>query len=191
MNLETTIAGDTLSFTVEVSQYPASDGWTLKYRLTPRFTTPVQAPITIEADTNPDGARYDIEEAPAITETWAAGFYTWARWVEKAGARQTLDESGQLEVKADPALTAQGYDSRSHARKVLEAIEAVIESRASSTQRELVAYTIGVRSQQFDSAETKGDLLALHARYKFKVEAEDAETLLNSGGSARRLLASG
>jgi hypothetical protein len=172
--LETIIAGDTLDFTVEVVDFPASDGWTLKYRLTPRFTTPTQTPIDLTATTNADGERYDIQVAPATTVGWKAGFYTWARWVEKAGARQTLNESGQLEVKADPALTAQGYDSRSHPRKVLEAIEAVIESRASQTQREMVAYTIGSRSQTLDAQESKAALLELHSKYKWLVANEDA-----------------
>jgi hypothetical protein len=45
------IGGDTLDFTDSVPEYPASDGWTLKYRLTPRFASPVQAPITITAST--------------------------------------------------------------------------------------------------------------------------------------------
>jgi hypothetical protein len=175
------IAGDTLDFTVEVNDFPASDGWTLKYRLTPRFTTPTQAPIDLAATTNADGERYDIEAGPATTAAWKAGAYTWARWVEKAGARQTLDESGQLEVKADPSATAQGFDSRSHPRKVLEAIEAVIESRASQTQREMVAYTIGSRSQTLDAQESKAALLELHSKYKWLVANEDAREKIAAG----------
>ena len=89
---ETLVAGDTLEFSVVVPDYPAADGWTLKYRLTPRFAAPTQAPITLTATTNINGADYDVKSAPAVTVTWAPGIYTWARWVEKSGARQTLDE---------------------------------------------------------------------------------------------------
>lgn len=166
MNLETFIAGDTLDQNVSVSDYPASDGWTLKYRLTPRFTSPTQAPITITASTNADGASYDVQASPATTAAWAAGFYTWARWVEKSGARQTLNESGTLEIKADPSATTQGYDSRTHARKVLDAIEAVIENRASLDQEN---YTINGR--QLSRTPLK-ELMRLRTVYANEVEAE-------------------
>jgi hypothetical protein len=43
------VAGDTLDMQVTVPDYPSTDGWTLKYRLTPRFSTPTQAPIDITA----------------------------------------------------------------------------------------------------------------------------------------------
>lgn len=185
---DTIIAGDTLDFVVSVPDYPASDGWTLKYRLTPRFTSPTQAPVTITAATDADGASYDVQAAPATTAAWGAGAYTWARWVEKTGARQTLSESGQLEIKADPSLTGQGFDSRSHARIVLEAIEAVIENRASSTQREMIAYTIGSRSKTFDSQDTREKLLELHSRYKWLVRNEEDKDRLASGLPNRRRL---
>lgn len=168
---EDVVAGDTLDFPVSVPDFPSTDGWTLKYRLTPRFTSPVMAPVVLTALANADGS-YQVQASPAATALWAAGFYTWARWVEKAGARQTLDESGQLQVKPDPAATVQGFDSRSHPRKVLDAIVAVLEARATRTQRELVGQTIGIRSQQFDAAETKEKLLEFKSRYQWLVQNE-------------------
>lgn len=166
MNLEQIVAGDTLDFTVSVPDYPASDGWTLKYSLTARFSTPTQSTITLTASTNDNGADYDIEVAPATTADWAAGYYTWARWVEKSGARQTLTESGTLQILADPELTAQGHDSRTHARKVLDAIEAVIENRATLDQE---SYTINGRSLNRTPI---AELLKLRTIYRNEVEAE-------------------
>ena len=43
----TSLLGDTLNFLTTVSDYPPADGWTFKIRLIPRFTSPVQSPITI------------------------------------------------------------------------------------------------------------------------------------------------
>ena len=40
MGLEKLVAGDTLDFTDTVPDYPPADGWTLKYRLIPQFSTP-------------------------------------------------------------------------------------------------------------------------------------------------------
>ena len=178
MRQEVIVAGDTLDFLTTVQDYPPTDGWTLKYRLTPRFATPTFAPIVLTATAV--GGDYQIQASPATTATWPAGSYTWARWVEKTGARQTLDESGQLEVRADPAATAQGFDGRSHARKMLAAIIAVLENRASSTQRDMVGFTIGSRSQQFDQADTKEKLLELKSQYEWLVFNED-----NAAGIAR------
>ena len=166
MNVEEFVAGDTFDQTVEVADYPASEGWTLKYSLTARFATPTQLTIILTASTNADGVRYDLEEAPATTAAWEPGAYTWARWVEKSGARQTLNESGQLVIKSDPANTAQGHDGRTHAKKVLDAIEAVIENRATLDQEN---YTIAGRSL---SRTPLKELQKLRADYKAEVDAE-------------------
>ena len=173
--IETIVAGDTLDFTVSVADYPASAGWTLKYRLTPRFATPVQAPVTLSATTNANGADYNVQAAPATTAAWAAGIYAWARWVEKTGARQTLDESGLLIVKADPSATAQGFDARGHARKVLDAIEAVIEGRATKDQEE---YTIGNRRL---IRTPLPELIKLRQLYRGEVASEEAAGNLIAG----------
>lgn len=180
------IAGDTLDFIDSVPDYPPADGWTLKYRLIPRFTSPAQAPIDIIATTS--GSDYRVQAAAAVTLAWKAGFYTWSRWVEKAGPiRQSLG-SGQLKVIEDPAAAVAGYDGRSHERKVLEAIEAVIENRASQTQREMVEYTIGTRSQKLDAAESKAALLELHSKYKWLVANEEARAQIAAGQPNPRMV---
>ncbi len=181
-------AGDTLDFEVDIPDYPSTDGWTLEYYLTARFSTPVQAQIVLTATGNADGT-YQVQESPANTALWAAGTYGWHRLVTKAGARQTLtssDDQGEMQVRANPVGAVQGTDTRSHVRKMLEAIEAVIESRASSTQREMVAYTIGTRSQEFDKDESKAALIELHSKYKWLVANEDARARVASGLSNPR-----
>lgn len=173
---DTIIAGDTLDFTVTVADYPATDGWTLKYRLTPRFSSPTQAPVTLTALTNADGTDYDVQASPATTAALAAGEYTWARWVEKTGARQTLSESGALLVKADPALTVQGFDSRSHARKMLASIETALEVFGANPV--MKSYTVGTR--QYMRADIP-DLLVLRDRYRNEVANEDAAAKVAGG----------
>lgn len=179
MNIETHIAGDTLDFQVSVPDYPSSAGWTLKYRLTPRFTTPTQAPITLTAIANADGT-YQVQESPANTQNWVAGFYTWSRWVEKVGARQTLTERGQLEVRPNPAASAQGLDTRSVARKMLDAVEAMLANRSTQTQRELVSYTIGSRGQTFDPND-RASLVKELSFWKWQVANEDAREKIAAG----------
>jgi hypothetical protein len=158
LNIETIIAGDTLDFTVSVPEYPATDGWTLKYRLTPRFTTPAQLPVVLTASMNADGQQYDIQASPATTAAFVPGAYAWARWVEKAGARQTLNESGSLLVKADPSATAQGYDGRSQAAKAVDDIKAAMATFTASNGT-IKSYSIGNRQVTYrDKAEMLTDL---------------------------------
>jgi hypothetical protein len=158
------IAGDTLDFTDVVPDYPATAGWTLKYRLVPRFTTPVQAPITLTATAS--GADYVIAAAPTVTATWAAGAYSFFRWVEKAGARQTLDpaEGGQLTVKADPSAVPQGTDTRTQEEIALDAIDAVLANRATVDQK---SYSIAGRSLERMAV---SELLELRRYYAARVQ---------------------
>lgn len=172
------IAGDTLDFETTVTDYPATDGWTLKFRLVPRVTG---TPISITCTTASDGVSYRAQVAPATTAAYVAGDYTWNSWVEKSGARQTV-ESGQVTILPDPAITTAPFDNRSHPRKVLAAIEAVLEGRATKDQEE---YTIKDRSLKRTPIP---DLLKLKNHYAWAVYNEDqAEALANGTGLGRKL----
>lgn len=178
------VAGDTLSQAVSVAGYPASAGWTLKYRLTPRFSTPSQSPIVLTGAAS--GDLYLVQEVAANSANWKAGAYTWAAWVEKAGERYTVSPNwpsgSEIAILADPAQTAQGFDGRSHARKVLEAIEAVLERRATLDQEE---YAINGRSLKRTPLP---ELLRLRQQYAAEVASEDAGALLSAGlGGGRKV----
>jgi hypothetical protein len=167
------IAGDTLDFLDSVPEYPPADGWTLAYRLVPRFTSPVQAPIDITASTS--GSDYRVQAAAGVTATWAAGYYTWSRWVEKAGPiRQSLG-SGQIRILENPAAAVAGFDGRTSARKVFDSITAVIEGRATKDQEE---YSIAGRSLKRTPIE---DLLVLRDRYFTEVQNEEAAAGISAG----------
>lgn len=180
---DTIIAGDTLDFTVSVDAYPATDGWTLKYRLTPRFTTPAQAPIVLTASAV--GPDYQIQVAPATTAAWMPGNYAWARWVEKVGARQSLEEGQPLIIRADPATTAQGYDGRSQAAKAVDDLEAAMATFHSTGGR-VKSYAIGSRQMEFESMQEIQNLLTF---WRNKLTTEEANARLASGlpGSPRLL----
>lgn len=164
------VIGDTLDQTDTADGYPASDGWTLKYWFIARDAGGSNiGPLS--ATVNADGVRYDLQVAPAVTATWTAGYYTIYRAVEKSGARQNLDGesedgAGQLRLLPNPATLAAGHDSRTHARKVLDAIEAVIENRATLDQE---SYQINGRSLNRTPI---SELLKLRTIYRNEVDAE-------------------
>jgi hypothetical protein len=182
MALDKLVVGDTLYFEDEAPDFPPTAGWTLKYRLIPQFSTPTQAPITLTATTS--GSTYLIQASPATTATWVAGRYSWARWVEKSGARHTFDPDGNanaplaafLELLPDPTARAQGYDPRSPARKALDAINAVLDTWG--TNSHIQEYTIGSRSMRFA---TKADAVVMRDSIKAEVWREEATAAMASG----------
>lgn len=165
-------AGDTLDFTTSVPEYPASEGWTLKYRLAPRA-----AGTAIDITATADGDDYDVQVVAATTIGWATGWYTWTAYVEKAAERYTVDR-GQLEIRAASTTLAAGSDNRTHARKVLDAIESVLEGRATVDQQE---YAIAGRSLKRMAID---ELMRFRRIYQSEVKAEE---LAAGIGTARTL----
>jgi len=188
-------AGDSIGFSVTVPEFRPADGGVLRYRLVPRFTTPVQVPILLTA--TPDGEEYVITAAPNSTASWAPGVYGWARWVEKTGARVVLDDlesHGQLEVLPDPATAAQGTDNRSQARRALDEATAALanaSTRASTagTAGVAVEYRIADRMMKFENAsEAQSGLVKAVNYWQVEVNREDRRKRLEAGlGDPKRL----
>lgn len=165
-------AGDTLKFKRSLSDYPAT-AWTLTYELR-------NASATVTLTGTADGADHLVEVAAATTAAWTAGRYAWRAYVT-AGAERYEVERGTVEIDPDFAAIA-ATDTRSHAEKVLAAIEAVIEGRASKDQE---SYTIEGRSLQRTALE---DLLRFRSRYQAEVERERrAERLRRGLGGGQRV----
>jgi hypothetical protein len=166
-------AGDTLAVRRSLADWPATT-WSLSFEL-----RNAGASITIAATA--DGADHVVSVPAATTASWTAGRYHWRAYVT-AGTDRHEVERGTIEIEPDFAA-AGAADRRSHAEKVLDAIEAVIEGRASKDQE---SYTIAGRSL----ARTPiGDLLTLATRYRGMVEAERAAERLRRGIGGRRRVA--
>jgi hypothetical protein len=158
------VAGDTLKPpAVRLADYPASDGWVLHYRLTPRGTG---SAITFSATA--DGDDHQVEVSAATTANWAPGAYTCAAWVAKGALRYSVpSEGGQVTVDPNPATLPPGTDTRSAAEINLAAVQAVLTNRA----------TDGVLEHQINGRQLRlmgmDELLKLEARLKSEVNAED------------------
>lgn len=166
-------AGDHLSFSASLSDYPAGT-WTLSYAL-------VKSATRITFSATADGTTHVVAVSPSTTANYAVGAYTWVAYVSKSGSRVTL-ETGAIEILPDLASASSGYDARSHARKVLDAISAVIENRATLDQQQ---YSIAGRQLVRTPL---ADLLALRSQYEAMVKAEEAADRVNQGLSGRRRL---
>lgn len=109
-------AGDTVRWRRALPDYPASAGWVLTYTL-----LNAAGRITITASAQGDD---HLVSVPAETSAgWPPGDYAWRAQVSKAGEVYTVGE-GRMTVR--PSFGAAALDTRSSARKALEAVEAYL-----------------------------------------------------------------
>jgi len=168
-------AGDYIQWTQSFGDYRATDGWVLSYVL-----VNATSKITITATT------YNITDflvtVPAATSaSWTAGKYKWQAYATLGTQRYTI-RSGEMEVLPNFSA-ASTLDTRTHVKKVLDAIEAVIENRASLDQqsyeiegRKLVRMTID-------------DLLTLRSKYRsFYLQEQNADRINRGEAGKNRLL---
>tara|TARA_R100001163_G_scaffold13877_1_gene12872 strand:- start:216 stop:845 length:630 start_codon:yes stop_codon:yes gene_type:complete len=102
---------------------------------------------------------YYIEVGSSTTASYATGDYIWEAYITRsADSERIMVDSGRTEITTNLANT--NADLRSHAKKVLDAIEAVMENRASMDQSSM---SIAGRSL---SRTPLPDLLELRDRYK-------------------------
>ncbi len=167
-------AGDTLKWDVSIPDYPADDGWTLTYEV--KSKTSSISTITASAD----GEAYTVTVGAATSSGYSPGEYQYAAYVTKSGERFTVD-TGRIKILKD-FEDAGNYDGRDHAEVVLDAIEAVLETRATKDQE---SYSIAGRSLSRTPIE---DLLALRDRYKAEVVANRRADQISRGlGSSARI----
>lgn len=168
------IAGDTVKWRREdlTADYPADDGWTLAYRIVGKD----DGLTAIEATA--DGAAFAVTISAAETAHLAAGVYQLAGRVAKDGDQYTVYQ-GTLRVRQNVAGLESGNDTRSHARKVLDAIEAVIEKRATKDQE---SYTIEGRTLARTPIEA---LMRLRQAYRAEVKREERAERIAQGLGTR------
>jgi hypothetical protein len=178
MQQQRLIAGDSLVFRTSVPDYPPSAGYSLTYRLVRRDAA--GSAITFTAGV--DGDEYSVNVPPATTAPWTPGRYTWASYASKTGERFTVGQ-GELVIEADPATIGAPYDNRSHARKVLDAIEAVLENRATTDQQ-----AVSIAGRQVTRMPIS-ELLRLRSVYAAEVQSELAAARSAAGlGAGGRVL---
>lgn len=162
-------AGDTWQWRREdLLDYPAPT-WALKYQFK-------NASGGFLVTASADGANHSITVAASTTTAYNEGRYDYIAWVE-SGAEKFTVRTGALQVLPDlrANAVANPLDGRSHARRVVEAIEAVIEGRATKDQE---AYTIAGRSLQRTPIE---QLIMFRDRYRLEVRREEQAQRVAAG----------
>jgi len=124
-------AGDSVRWKRSLGEFPASQGWTLNYVLVKEGTPPIS--ITAQAD----GDDHLVLIAPTVSTQYAPGSYRWQASVSKGTDRFTIDK-GTVEINADFATQTTGFDARSHVQRMVDALRARLEKRATKDQMEMM-----------------------------------------------------
>ena len=162
-------AGDSVSWRRAGGDYPASDGWQLSYTL-------VSATKAYTVNAAADGDDYLVTVDASTSTSWDADLYRVQAYVTKDAERHTVGTS-LLRVQPNLAAATGGLDTRTHAQKVLDAINTWLESKAP------VAGAMELDGRKV-SWYPLPDLLKLRDRYRAEVAAEQRK---GSGRGARIL----
>ncbi|PCJ55314.1 MAG: hypothetical protein COA79_20960 [Planctomycetota bacterium] len=164
------IAGDTLSFTYDISEYSSDDGYSATFLLN-------SSAQSYSVSSSGVGAEYSFSETSANTSSWVAGTYTYWIYISKTGEHHTII-TDEIEIKAN--VVSGPIDIRTHAQKVLDSINAVLENRAG---QDYTDYNLpgGLSVSKLDPV----DLLKFKKEYEAirrqEVKAEDIRNGKTSG----------
>ena len=151
-------AGLTFRAVIELPLFPAPE-WELSLFL--------RGKGAIDLVSSASGEDHLFEASAAVTAAWAPGRYSYVIRASD-GADVHSVESGEVVIAPDLAAEDENFDGRDHIRKVLDAIESVIEGRASIDQQ---SYTINNRSLQRTPL---SELIKLRYRYQAELSAQKA-----------------
>lgn len=160
------IAGDTIIWEKSLSDYPADDSWVLSYAI--RDNSGHNYPVTAAAS----GDKHLVTITAATSAAYVPGTYSWQSYVTKSTVRHSV-ASGSLNILPNFA-TATG-DLRSNAKRILDAVEAVLEGQATTAQQE---YTIQGRSLKKIPI---ADLIVLRDKYASIYQSELAAERIKNG----------
>lgn len=162
--------GALLNFTESVSDYLASDGWSLHYAL-------INATKKIQLDSVASGDSHLFNYETAAQETWTIGSYTYQKYVKKAGASTVLIKKGSRTI--EPFFeTTDTHDGRTFARKMLDGIEALLVDRSIELDLE---YSFNGKSMK---SMTFAELIDARNHFSREVQHEETQAKLDAGEEA-------
>lgn len=150
------------------TDYPPAS-YALRYR-----ATLLGGAVVFSITASESGSDYLVEEASTTTAARVPGTYAWEAFITRqSDSARIRIGSGTWELKPDPATST--ADPRSHPRKTLAAIEAVIERTATKEQ---ASYSIGGHTL---ARRTLDELRALRTEYRIEVRREEALQAVSNG----------
>jgi hypothetical protein len=171
-------AGDTVKWKRSLADYPATGGWTLKYRL-------ISAANKYDITASASGADHLVTVTAATSATYVAGEYAWQAYVEGGSSERYTVGTGTLTIAPNLAGQSGGLETRSTARQIVAELEAARLAYATNGQGHVQRFTIGNREMWFRSS---ADFLREIEYFRNQVANEEAAEAIAKGlGNPRRL----
>jgi hypothetical protein len=155
------VAGDTVSWTRSFADFPASQGWALAYKLRNAWDK-----INISASASGDDFLVSI--SAATSAAYVVGDYSFDAYATKGSERHTV-ASGKITVLPNLDTTS-AVDDRSFNQRMVDAIEDLLEGRATA---DVQAYQIGGRQL---TKMTVDELEKWRAQYRFRLNREQGKS---------------
>lgn len=169
------VQGDTIAWTKDLSDYSASDGWTLTYYL--------RGPQSLTITASASGSAHSISVSATTTAAYAFGKYKWQAYASKSGARYKVGE-GSLEILQNPASIVGFTETRSEARQILDALIATMKQAASRPEQ---GYSLQAAGRSF-TFKTHAELIAAIQFWQSEVKREeDAEKITRGEGTGKNI----
>lgn len=163
-------AGDTLKFTVELVEYDPSI-WTLRMAL-------ANATHHYSVNGSSQNGLHLITATSAVTANWVAGDYSTQLYVSNSAGEQYTVLKGSMRLL--PNLKTGPIDGRSHVKKCLDAICAVLEGRLAGDE---ASYQIRGRSI---TKLTPEELITAKMHYERLYQQELSENILSEYAGSRK-----
>lgn len=161
-------AGDYIQWLIPGGDYPAPD-WDLSYTL-------INDSNKYDVTAADSGGDHLVTIDNATSGAFVAGVYKYQRYVSNGSQRITTG-SGEITINPDYSSAAT-LDTRTQTKRILDAINAVIEKRASVDQE---SYQIAGRALR---RTPMADLIKLRDRYQAMYSAEQRAEKIKNGMSA-------
>jgi hypothetical protein len=168
-------AGDTVAWTKDLSDYPAST-YTLKYYL--------RGPGDIDITATADGATHEVSVAASVTVAWPKGTYQWKSFVSSGSERYFVEE-GEIEVKENPQLSKLTYETRSINKQILDALEAVMLRSAARPEK---GYQVEAAGRSFTFHTHEELIMAIQFFRGEVLREEKAKKIARGEGAGDRVL---
>lgn len=168
------VSGDTIAWTKSLTDYPATDGWTLQYAF--RLENG-GGKLNVTATTS--GSDYAASITATDSGLMQPGEWIWAAYVSLSGARYQVD-SGRVTVTPNLLAIDSSVDLRSSARK---AYDNALEAWETFSKSKLV--TLNGRTY---TARDAADLILYVDRCKADYQSEvQASQFANTGIDPRKI----
>jgi len=179
--IENFSAGNTLTLDVAIdNNYGPSNSYDLFIALRGPDAINIrngEAGVTITSS----GDTYEVIVTSSITATYTPGDYSYTIYTYDTDERYQ-HSSGTISILPDIEQQVSGYDGRSQYKKTLDAIDAVLEGRASQDQS---SYSIAGRSL---SRTPIPDLIELRNYYfRLYTNEQQKQAIENGTGTGRRI----